>query len=102
MKYAKLGNTDITVSRICVGGMSFGQVRETGHQWLLNESQTKEMLAKALDLGVNFIDTANTYAAGTSEEYIGRSLKALGVPRDKVVLASKVYFNEGKLSKEAI
>ena len=102
MKYAKLGNTDITVSRICVGGMSFGQVRETGHQWLLDESQTKEMLAKALDLGVNFIDTANTYAAGTSEEYIGRSLKALGIPRDKVVLASKVYFNEGKLSKEAI
>ena len=102
MKYAKLGNTDIEVSRICVGGMSFGEVKEGGHQWTLNPEQTQEMLGRALDLGVNFIDTANTYAGGTSEEYIGRALKNLGVARDKVVIASKVYFNEGCLSREAI
>ena len=102
MKYTKLGNTDIEVSRICVGGMSFGEVKEGGHQWTLNPEQTQEMLARALDLGVNFIDTANTYAGGTSEKYIGRALKNLGVARDKVVIASKVYFNEGCLSREAI
>ena len=102
MKYINLGNTDIRVSQICVGGMSFGEVKEGGHQWMLNQEQTQEMLAKALDLGVNFIDTANVYAGGTSEEYIGKSLKNLNVARDKVVIASKVYFNEGCLSKEAI
>ena len=102
MKYAKLGNTDIKVSKICVGGMSFGEVKEGGHQWTLGQKQTQEMLAKAFDLGVNFIDTANVYAGGTSEEYIGKALKKLNVVRDKVVIASKVYFNEGCLSKEAI
>ena len=60
------------------------------------------MIGHALELGVNFIDTANTYYHGTSEEYIGCALKELGVKREHVVLASKVYFNEGKLSKEAI
>ncbi len=58
--------------------------------------------ARALDLGINFIDTANTYSFGTSEEYIGAALRDLGIARDQVVLASKVYFNEGKLSREAI
>ena len=102
MKYTKLGNTDIKVSKICVGGMSFGEVKEGGHQWTLGQQQTQEMLAKALDLGVNFIDTANVYAGGTSEEYIGKALKNLSITRDEVVIASKVYFNEGCLSKEAI
>ena len=102
MKYTELGNTDIKVSKICVGGMSFGEVKEGGHQWTLDQKQTQEMLAKAFDLGVNFIDTANVYAGGTSEEYIGKALKKLNVVRDKVVIASKVYFNEGCLSKEAI
>ena len=60
------------------------------------------MIQHAYDLGVNFIDTANCYSFGTSEEYIGQSLKNLGIPRDKIVLASKVYFNEGRLSREAI
>lgn len=60
------------------------------------------MIAHALELGVNFIDSANCYSHGTSEEYIGKALKELGVEREKVVLASKVYFNDGKLSKEAI
>ena len=102
MKYTKLGNTDITVSQICVGGMSFGEASEKFHQWTLDQGATQKMIAHAYDLGVNFIDTANCYAFGTSEEYIGQSLKNLGIPRDKVVLASKVYFNDGKLGRDAI
>ena len=102
MKYTKLGNTDIEVSRICVGGMSFGQASEQFHQWTLAQDETQKMIAHAYGLGVNFIDTANQYSFGTSEEYIGRSLKNLGIPRDKVVIASKVYFNEGNLKREAI
>lgn len=102
MKYTKLGNTDITVSQICVGGMSFGEESEKFHQWTLDQEKTQQMIAHAYELGVNFIDTANCYSFGTSEEYIGQSLKNLGIPRDKVVLASKVYFNDGKLGKEAI
>lgn len=102
MKYTKLGNTDITVSKICVGGMSFGEASEKFHRWTLDKEETKNMIAHAYDLGVNFIDTANQYSFGTSEEYIGSALKELGIPREKIVLASKVYFNEGHLSKEAI
>ena len=102
MKYAKLGNTDIEVSRICVGGMSFGEASEKFHQWTLSQSDTQSMIEHAYSLGVNFIDTANCYSFGTSEEYIGQAIKNLGIPRDKVVLASKVYFNEDKLSKNAI
>lgn len=102
LKYTNLGNTNITVSKICVGGMSFGKASEKFHQWTLNREDTQKMIAHAFDLGVNFIDTANCYSFGTSEEYIGQSLKNLGIPRDKVVLASKVYFNDGKLQKDAI
>ena len=102
MKYTKLGNTDIEVSRICVGGMSFGEASEKFHQWTLNPEETQAMIDHAYGLGVNFIDTANQYSFGTSEEYIGAAIKNLKIPRDKIVLASKVYFNEGKLSKEAI
>ena len=102
MKYTFLGSTDIRVSQICIGGMSFGEASEKFHQWTLDRKDTEAMLAHAFELGVNFIDTANTYSFGTSEKYIGDALKDLGIPRDKVVLASKVYFNEGKLSREAI
>lgn len=102
MKYTKLGNTDITVSQICVGGMSFGKASEEFHQWTLDQSATQDMIKHAYELGVNFIDTANCYSFGTSEEYIGHSLKNLGIPRDKVALASKVFFNDGKLGKAAI
>jgi aryl-alcohol dehydrogenase-like predicted oxidoreductase len=102
MKYAKLGHSGIEVSRVCVGGMSFGKVFPDFHQWVIGPDETREVIARALELGVNFIDTANTYAHGTSEEYIGTALKDLGVRREDVVLASKVYFNEGKLSADAI
>lgn len=64
-------------------------------------AQSEAIIRHALDLGINFFDTANTYSAGTSEEYLGRAIKN-STARDKVVLASKVYFNDGKLSKEAI
>jgi aryl-alcohol dehydrogenase-like predicted oxidoreductase len=102
MKYAKLGWSGINVSKICVGGMSFGKASPDFHQWTIDQPSTQKVIARALDQGINFIDTANVYAFGTSEEYIGQSLKNLGVPRDKVVLASKVFFNEGRLSKKAI
>ena len=102
MEYAKLGHSGIEVSKVCLGGMSFGKVFPDFHQWVIGQDETREVIRRALDLGVNFIDTANVYAHGTSEEYIGAALHDLGVKREDVVLASKVYFNEGKLSREAI
>ena len=102
MKYTLLGNTGIKVSRICVGCMSYGKASEDFHLWTLGPDETRDMVKHAIDLGINFFDTANCYSFGTSEEYLGRALKAIGIARDKVVIASKVYFNEGRLSREAI
>ena len=102
MEYTKLGNTDIRVSRICVGCMSYGKPTEDFHLWTLEQPETQAMVKHALDLGVNFFDTANCYSWGTSEEYLGQSLRNLGIKREDVVLASKVYFNDGFLSAEAI
>ncbi len=102
MKYAKLGSTGIEVSRICVGCMSYGKASEDFHLWTLPQDETTKMIGHAIDLGVNFFDTANCYAHGTSEEFLGNALRDLGVRRDKVVIASKVYFNDGHLSKKAI
>ena len=100
MEYTKLGKNDIEVSKLCVGCMSFGKAG-TMHDWTLDEIESEKLVKKALDLGINFFDTANGYSAGTSEEYLGKAIKN-NVPRDKVVIASKVYFNEGRLSKNAI
>jgi aryl-alcohol dehydrogenase-like predicted oxidoreductase len=100
MEYTKLGNTDIEVSKLCVGCMSFGKAG-TMHDWTLDENDSEKVIKHALDLGINFFDTANGYSAGTSEEYLGRALKK-NIARDKVVIASKVYFNEGRLSRPAI
>ena len=102
MKYTKLGNTGIEVSRICVGCMSYGAPSEDFHLWTLPQEETTRMVEYAIDLGVNFFDTANCYSHGTSEEFLGCALKELNVPRNKVVIASKVYFNDGHLSKTAI
>lgn len=102
MKYTQLGNTGIEVSRICVGCMSYGKPSADFHLWTLEQDETTAMVKHAIDLGVNFFDTANVYSHGTSEEFLCKALKDLGVPRNKVVLASKVYFNEGKLSAAAI
>ena len=100
MEYAKLGNTDIEVSKLCVGCMSFGR-SGTMHKWTLDETETENIVGHALDLGINFFDTANGYSEGTSEEYLGRALKK-HIARDRVVIASKVYFNPGRLSASAI
>ena len=101
MEYRKLGQTGIEVSRLCVGCLSFGKPFPDSHAWTLNPKETETIVQKALDLGFNFFDTANTYAHGTSEEYLGRAIRNC-IPREKVVIATKVYFNEGHLSKKAI
>ena len=82
--------------------MSFGEPSKDFHEWSLNQEETTKVIKRAFELGVNFIDTANVYSHGTSEIFIGNALKELNTPREKVVIASKVYFNPGKLSKEAI
>lgn len=102
MDYKKLGTSDLLVSPVCVGCMSFGERFADFHEWTLNQEETMAVVKHALDLGINFFDTANCYAHGTSEEFLGRAIKASGVARDKVVIATKVYFNEGCLSKAAI
>ena len=101
MQYTTLGNSGIRVSRLCLGCMSFGDPASKMHAWTLDPEQSEAIIKRALDLGINFFDTANTYSAGTSEEYLGRAIRR-NAARDKVVLASKVYFNEGHLKKEAI
>lgn len=100
MEYTKLGNTDLEVSKICIGCMSFGKAG-TMHDWTLDETESEKVIKHALNLGINFFDTANCYSAGTSEEYLGKAIRN-NIARDKVVIASKVYFNDGRLSKEAI
>ena len=102
MEYVQLGKSDLKVSKICLGCMSFGQVYEGGHSWILNQDQTDEVIKKALDLGINFFDTANCYGKGTSEIFIGNSFKKFVKNRKDIVVATKVRFNEGALSKEAI
>lgn len=102
MKYTTLGHSEIKVSRICIGGMSFGEPDAANHEWTINPEETEVVIRYAFDAGINYIDTANCYAKGTSEEYIGRALKHAGIPRDQVVLQSKVFFNEGNLSRVAI
>lgn len=95
MEYTRLGNTGLEVSKICLGCMSFGD-RSKGFQsgWLLNEEESRVIIKKALDLGINFFDTANTYAKGTSEEYLGRALRDFA-HREKVVIATKLFFGDG-------
>lgn len=88
MKYVKLGKTGIDVSRITLGMMSFGNPAMQG--WFLDLEEARPIIKKAIDLGINFFDTANTYSAGRSEEITGITLKDY---RDDIVIASKVYFN---------
>lgn len=102
MEYKKLGTSDLLVAPVCVGCMSFGERFADFHEWTLDQEQTNSVVKHALDLGINFFDTANCYAHGTSEEFLGKAIKAAGVVRENVVLATKVYFNEGCLSKVAI
>ena len=89
MKYTRLGKTGLEVSRICFGCMSFGAVNEQ-RPWVLQDDEARPIFRKALESGINFIDTANTYAAGTSEELTGRMIREMA-KRDDIVLATKVY-----------
>jgi len=94
MEYMNLGQTDINVSRLCVGCMSFGDPASNFHAWTLNTDESESLIKHALDLGINFFDTANVYSAGTSEEYLGRAIRK-HVARDQVVLATKAkYFDD--------
>jgi aryl-alcohol dehydrogenase-like predicted oxidoreductase len=108
MEYVKLGNTGLDVSPICLGCMSFGTAEGWVHnQWALDEEASRTIIKRALDLGVNFFDTANVYAYGTSEEILGRALKDYA-NRDEIVIATKVHgkMHEGPngsgLSRKAI
>ena len=90
MEYIKLGNTGMDVSRFCLGCMGFGDSEAWVHKWLLNEEDSRPVIKKALDLGINFFDTANVYSLGKSEEILGRALKDYA-NRDEVVIATKVH-----------
>lgn len=107
MEYVKLGNTGLDVSRICLGTMSFGVAERWTHPWVLDEENSRPILRRALELGINFFDTANVYGGGSSEEIVGRALKDYA-KRDEVVIATKVFFrmqegpNGAGLSRKAI
>ena len=89
MEYVKFGKTGLGVSRLCIGCMTYGIPNRGPHPWTLDEEKSRPLIKQALDLGINFFDTANVYSDGTSEEIVGRALKDL-VKRDDVVLATKV------------
>jgi 1-deoxyxylulose-5-phosphate synthase len=89
MEYVKFGKTGLGVSRVCVGCMTYGVPSRGNHPWTLDEEKSRPLIKQALDLGINFFDTANVYSDGTSEEIVGRALKDF-VRRDDVVLATKV------------
>ena len=85
MQYTKLGNSDLTVSRICMGCMGFGDAQNGQHSWTLDEEHSREIIKEGLDLGVNFFDTAIGYQSGTSEQYVGRALRDFAKREDMVV-----------------
>ncbi len=93
MEYVRFGNTGMKVSRICLGCMSYGDPARDG--WALNEEQSRPYIQRALELGINFFDTANVYSNGMSEEVTGRALRDFA-RRDEVVIATKVRFATGK------
>jgi len=107
MKYVKLGNSGLDVSKICLGCMSFGESGMGTHAWTLNEETSRQFMKKSLDAGINFFDTANVYSLGTSEEFVGRALRDFAL-RDEVVVATKVHGtmrkgrNAAGLSRKAI
>ncbi|MGV3026275.1 aldo/keto reductase [Clostridium thermobutyricum] len=88
MEYVKLGNSDLNVSRICLGCMGFGDSSSGMHTWTLDEEQSTEIIKKAIENGINFFDTAIAYQNGTSEQYVGRALKKLA-KREDVIIATK-------------
>ena len=88
MEYTKLGTSDLTVSRICMGCMGFGEAQSGQHNWTLDEEHSRAIIQRGLELGINFFDTAIGYQSGTSEQYLGRTLRD-SAKRDQVVVATK-------------
>ena len=88
MKYTKLGNSDLNISRICMGCMGFGDPGRGQHSWTIDEEHSREIIKRGLELGVNFYDTAIAYQSGTSEQYVGRALRDFA-KRDEFVIATK-------------
>jgi aryl-alcohol dehydrogenase (NADP+) len=93
MDYIQLGNTGLKVSRLCLGMMTYGT--PAWRKWVLTEAESRPFIKRALELGVNFFDTADMYSRGVSEEILGRALRDLGVRRESVVVATKVFFPMG-------
>src|SRR5260221_6517739 len=106
MEYARLGSTGLKVSRLCLGAMTYGD--PAWRPWILSEEAGRPFIKRALDLGFNFFDTADMYSLGRSEEVLGRALKDFGPSRDKLVIATKVFFpmgddpNQKRLSRKHI
>lgn len=107
MEYRKLGSTGLDVSRLCLGCMTFGVPNRGSHEWTLGEEESRPIIRKAVEAGINFFDTANVYSDGTSEEIVGKALAEF-TRRDEVVIATKVYSrmrpgpNGAGLSRKAI
>jgi aryl-alcohol dehydrogenase (NADP+) len=89
MDYVNLGSAGVKVSRLCLGTMTYGTKR--WREWVLDEEESRPFIGRALELGINFFDTADMYSLGVSEEVLGRALKHFGQPRDRVVIATKVF-----------
>ena len=108
MKYTRLGRSGLTVSRLCLGCMSYGDTRKGWHgDWVLGEEEARPFFRQALEAGINFVDTANGYSGGTSEEVTGKLLKELAY-RDEIVVATKAFIpwrnapNTGGLSRKSL
>src|SRR5271156_4752472 len=93
MEYINLGSTGLKVSRICLGAMTYGSKK--WREWVLDEAESRSFIQHALEAGINFFDTADIYSVGASEEVLGRALKDFGPSRDKVVIATKVFYPMG-------
>ncbi|MFO1155058.1 MAG: aldo/keto reductase [Rhodospirillales bacterium] len=107
MDYVKLGSTGLDVSRLCLGCMTYGEPDRGPHPWTLDEDNSRPLIRRALEAGINFFDTANFYSDGSSEEILGRAIRDFS-SRDDVVIATKVFYsirkgpNAGGLSRKAI
>src|ERR1043165_8206142 len=93
MQYTKLGRSDLKVSRICLGTMTYGSSR--WRPWVLDDEASRPLIKRALEVGINFFDTADMYSLGASEEVLGRALKGFGPGREKLVIATKVFYPMG-------
>jgi len=94
MEYVRFGSTGLKVSRLCLGTMTYGSTQ--WRPWVLDEKESRPLIRRALELGINFFDTADMYSIGASEQVLGRALKDFGPGRDRVVIATKVFFPMGE------